>query len=190
MTPAPIRSWCCRDLAEFVNFVTRVKIVPATADNVAFGETERLRAPRLRGKAVDARAVADVADAAQGHHRGAGRDAAGGGRRNGAGAHRLCRRHADAGRSDPDARAEWRRIAGRWRQMLRRAARRRRASAASQSMPSHRRRARMPPRSGAEASRAAADDRAVADRRPQPRRRSGSRAFPNWWRWPAKSATC
>jgi DNA polymerase-3 subunit gamma/tau len=32
------------DLAEFVNFVTRVKIVPATADNIAFGETERLRA--------------------------------------------------------------------------------------------------------------------------------------------------
>jgi DNA polymerase III subunit gamma/tau len=31
------------DLAEFVNFVTRVKIVPATADNVAFGEIERLR---------------------------------------------------------------------------------------------------------------------------------------------------
>jgi DNA polymerase III subunit gamma/tau len=31
------------DLAEFVNFVTRVKSVPATADNVAFGETERLR---------------------------------------------------------------------------------------------------------------------------------------------------
>src|SRR5690242_15796685 len=32
------------DLAEFVNFVTRVKIVPALADNVAFGETERVRA--------------------------------------------------------------------------------------------------------------------------------------------------
>ncbi len=32
------------DLAEFVNFVTRVKIVPGTADNVAFGETERLHA--------------------------------------------------------------------------------------------------------------------------------------------------
>jgi DNA polymerase III subunit gamma/tau len=31
------------DLAEFVNFVTRVKIVPATADNVAFSEAERLR---------------------------------------------------------------------------------------------------------------------------------------------------
>jgi DNA polymerase-3 subunit gamma/tau len=31
------------DLAEFVNFVTRVKIMPATADNVAFGETERRR---------------------------------------------------------------------------------------------------------------------------------------------------
>jgi DNA polymerase III subunit gamma/tau len=32
------------DLAEFVNFVTRVKVVPAIAENVAFGETERLRA--------------------------------------------------------------------------------------------------------------------------------------------------
>lgn len=31
------------DLAEFVNFVTRVKVVPATADNVALGETERTR---------------------------------------------------------------------------------------------------------------------------------------------------
>ena len=49
-TPAPIRSWCCRDLAEFVNFVTRVKIVPATADNVAFGETERLRARDFAAK--------------------------------------------------------------------------------------------------------------------------------------------
>jgi DNA polymerase-3 subunit gamma/tau len=38
------------DLAEFVNFVTRVKIVPATADNVAFGETERLRARDLAAK--------------------------------------------------------------------------------------------------------------------------------------------
>jgi DNA polymerase-3 subunit gamma/tau len=38
------------DLAEFVNFVTRVKIVPATADNVAFGETERLRARDFAGK--------------------------------------------------------------------------------------------------------------------------------------------
>jgi DNA polymerase-3 subunit gamma/tau len=31
------------DLAEFVNFVTRVKITPATADSGAYGETERLR---------------------------------------------------------------------------------------------------------------------------------------------------
>ena len=64
------------DLAEFVNFVTRVKIVPATADNVAFGETERAARARFRRETVDARAVADVADAAQGHHRSAGRDAA------------------------------------------------------------------------------------------------------------------
>src|SRR3981189_1168001 len=38
------------DLAEFVNFVTRVKIVPATADNVAFGETERGRARDFAAK--------------------------------------------------------------------------------------------------------------------------------------------
>jgi DNA polymerase III subunit gamma/tau len=38
------------DLAEFVNFVTRVKIVPATADNLAFGETERRRARDFASK--------------------------------------------------------------------------------------------------------------------------------------------
>ena len=38
------------DLAEFTNFVTRVKIVPATADNLAYGETERLRARELAAK--------------------------------------------------------------------------------------------------------------------------------------------
>lgn len=38
------------DLAEFVNFVTRVKIVPATADNVAFGETERARGREFAAK--------------------------------------------------------------------------------------------------------------------------------------------
>ncbi|UWU93183.1 DNA polymerase III subunit gamma/tau [Bradyrhizobium sp. CB1015] len=38
------------DLAEFVNFVTRVKIIPATADNVAYGETERVRAKEFAAK--------------------------------------------------------------------------------------------------------------------------------------------
>jgi DNA polymerase III subunit gamma/tau len=38
------------DLAEFVNFVTRVKIVPTTANNVAFGETERRRARDFAAK--------------------------------------------------------------------------------------------------------------------------------------------
>jgi DNA polymerase III subunit gamma/tau len=38
------------DLAEFVNFVTRVKIVPATADNLAYGETERVRAREFAAK--------------------------------------------------------------------------------------------------------------------------------------------
>jgi len=38
------------DLAEFVNFVTRVKFVPATAENIAFGETERRRARDFAAK--------------------------------------------------------------------------------------------------------------------------------------------
>lgn len=38
------------DLAEFVNFVTRVKVIPAVADNVAYGETERVRAKEFASK--------------------------------------------------------------------------------------------------------------------------------------------
>lgn len=38
------------DLAEFVNFVTRVKAVPATADNVALAETERSRGREFASK--------------------------------------------------------------------------------------------------------------------------------------------
>ena len=38
------------DLAEFVNFVTRVKIAPATAESGAYGETERLRAREFAAK--------------------------------------------------------------------------------------------------------------------------------------------
>jgi DNA polymerase-3 subunit gamma/tau len=38
------------DLAEFVNFVTRVKAVPELADNVAFSETERTRAREFAAK--------------------------------------------------------------------------------------------------------------------------------------------
>lgn len=38
------------DLAEFVNFVTRVKVVPATADNLSLGETERTRGREFAAK--------------------------------------------------------------------------------------------------------------------------------------------
>jgi DNA polymerase III subunit gamma/tau len=38
------------DLAEFVNFVTRVKVIPGLADNVAFSETERRRARDFASK--------------------------------------------------------------------------------------------------------------------------------------------
>ena len=43
MTPARTPRWCCRDLAEFTHFVTRVKVVPAVADDVSLAEAERTR---------------------------------------------------------------------------------------------------------------------------------------------------
>ena len=42
-TSAPIRRWCLSDLAEFTHFVTRVKVVPAVADDVSLSEAERTR---------------------------------------------------------------------------------------------------------------------------------------------------
>ena len=60
------------DLAEFTHFVTRVKVVPAVADDVSFAEVRAHARPRLRREALDARAGARLADAAQGHHRGRG----------------------------------------------------------------------------------------------------------------------
>ena len=117
------------DLAEFTHFVTRVKVVPAVADDVSLSEAERTARPRLRRQAFHARAVAHLADAAQGHRRGAGLRPPGRRRRDGAGAHRLCRRPADAGRSRS---ARWARAAARSARAAREgmpmaAARRRRA---------------------------------------------------------------
>ena len=60
------------DLAEFTHFVTRVKIVPAVADDRLAHRGRAHARPRLRDAALDARAVAHLADAAQGHRRGAG----------------------------------------------------------------------------------------------------------------------
>ena len=90
------------DLAEFTHFVTRVKIVPAVADDISLGEAGAHPRPRLCHRAVDARALAHLADAAQGHRRSAGRGPADCRRRDGAGAHRLCRRSADPRRGDPE----------------------------------------------------------------------------------------
>ena len=42
-TSAPIRRWCSTDLAEFTHFVTRVKVVPAVADDPSLIEIERAR---------------------------------------------------------------------------------------------------------------------------------------------------
>ncbi len=94
------------DLAEFTHFVTRVKVVPAVADDVSFAESERVRGRGFAEKLsmrVLARAwqmllkgITEVEES---------RPAAGGGR-DGAGAACLCRRPADARRGDPLARRQ------------------------------------------------------------------------------------
>ena len=178
------------DLAEFVNFVTRVKVVPATADNVAFGETERLRARDFAAK-LSMRVLSRMWQMLlKGITEVQARDAAGGGGRNGAGAHRLCRRHADAGRSDPDDRAERRCIA---RDRGKRAAFGRGAPAVGLAgvldaisparavfRAARRRRRRRPSADGRAGSGCAAGADGAAD----------LRAFRNWWRSPARSAIC
>ena len=141
--------------------------------------------PRLRLKALDAGAVADVADAAQGHHRGAGRDPAGGSGRNGAGAHRLCRRHADPGRGDPDARPERRRVAGGRIEFGVGAGHLRIDGVLDAAVGSPRTFRAARQRRGV---RPPADDRADGAKRRQRPRRFGLQASPNWWRWPARNA--
>ena len=75
------------DLAEFVNFVTRVKIIPATPTTSPLAKPSGAKAidggqsrlwrnraaarPRVCGKTLDAGVVADVSDAVEGHYRGA-----------------------------------------------------------------------------------------------------------------------
>ena len=103
-TPAPIPRWCCGDLAEFTHFVTRVKVVPAVADDVSLTEAER-----TRGRAFAAKLSMRVLSRTwQMLLKGIGEVEAAGppgrGRRDGAGPHRLCGRPADARRGDPLAR--------------------------------------------------------------------------------------
>ena len=86
------------DLADFTHLVTRVKIVPAVADDPALVEAERGAARELASTLamrVLARAWQMLS---QGHRRGQRPRPAGAGRRDGAGAPRLRRRSADPGR--------------------------------------------------------------------------------------------
>ena len=86
------------DFAEFTHFVTRVKVVPAVADDVSLSEAERTRGRDFAAKLSMRVLGARLADAAQGHRRGAGVRPPGGRRRNGAGTHCLRGRPADARR--------------------------------------------------------------------------------------------
>ena len=89
------------DLAEFTHFVTRVKIVPAVADDPALIEVERARGRGFAEK-LSMRVLSRTWQMLlKGHCRGDRRRPSAGGCRNGAGAHRLCRRSADPRRGDP-----------------------------------------------------------------------------------------
>ena len=100
------------DLAEFTHFVTRMKVVPSVADDVSLGEAERTRG-RALALALSMRVLSrtwQMLLKGMAEVRG-GRTAARR-RRDGAGADRLCRRPADAGRGDPRDR-QWRAAAPR-----------------------------------------------------------------------------
>ena len=110
------------DLAEFTHFVTRMKIVPAVADDVSLAETER-----VRGRAFAEKLSMRVLSRAwqmllKGISRGQGCRPAGCRRRDGAGAVGLCRRSADARRGDPLARRQCQRAGrprrGQWRRCV------------------------------------------------------------------------
>ncbi len=89
------------DLAEFTHFVTRVKIVPAVADDPALIEVERTRGRGFAEK-LSMRVLSRTWQMLlKGHRRGRRRRPSARGGGDGAGAHRLCRRSADARRSGP-----------------------------------------------------------------------------------------
>ena len=92
------------DIAEFTHFVTRIKIVPAVADDISLGEAERTRG-RAFAAALSMRVLSRTWQMLlKGMSRGAGGEPAARRRRDAAGSHRLCGRSADAGRGDPLAR--------------------------------------------------------------------------------------
>ena len=122
------------DLAEFTHFVTRVKVVPAVADDPSLIEAERARgrafAEKLSMRVLSRtwqmllKGITEVQDAGAPGRR----------RRDGAGPHRLCGRPADPRRGDPLARRQRHRqphARQRRRRRQRRALRRRRLRASS-----------------------------------------------------------
>ena len=150
------------DLAEFTHFVTRVKIVPAVADDVSLAEAER-----TRGRAFAAKLSMRVLSRTwqmllKGLAEVQARRPAARRRRDGAGAHRLCGRPADARRGDPRASSNGAATAPRRRQRRRR----RRA-------PSARRRAN--DRAARRTARGACSPRSSSARR----RRMSARCAPN-----------
>ena len=96
------------DLAEFTHFVTRVKVVPAVADDVSLSEAERKRG-RAFATQLSMRVLSrtwQMLLKGVGEVQASGRPVAAA--EMVSGAHCLCRRPADAGRSGPLVGREWR----------------------------------------------------------------------------------
>ena len=184
------------DLAEFAHFVTRVKIVPAVAEDLALAEDERTRG-RAFATALSMRVlsrtwqmllkgIAEVRDVGPAGRR----------RGDGAGAHRLCRRPADAGRGAAADRGSGREAKASGAAAGTGAAGRRR-SAHGRARHSQPRAARISlrrvERQASPRSLSAPQLARAAAQRPRPRpaarRRWPSTRSRHWWRSPARSAT-
>ena len=88
-----------QDLLDLAHFVTRLKLVPGRRHGRPDGGGRPRARPAPRRGASDAGAGASLADAAEGHRGSANRSRRPSGGGNGAGAARLCRRLAGAGRT-------------------------------------------------------------------------------------------
>ena len=96
---APIRSWCCRICSTLSHFLTRLKLAPEAGAGDPIAEGDRERARPLAGKLTMPVLARVWQMLLKGSGRGPGGALADPGRRNGAGAPRLCRRPASAGRA-------------------------------------------------------------------------------------------
>ena len=101
-----------QDLLDLTHWLTRIKLVPETADDPAASEIERKRGRDLGRQALSAGPGPLLADAAEGAERNPGGTRASAGGRDGADPPDACFRHAPAGRTGEEADGRARRQQG------------------------------------------------------------------------------